>query len=49
MKKLLVLMTFLGLAFSLFAQDAKATGLSDKDVDSVKTIKASTMQWINLA
>ena len=34
MKKLLVLMTFLGLAFSLFAQDAKATGLSDKDVDA---------------
>lgn len=34
MKKLLVLMTFLGLAFSLFAQDAKATGLTDKDIQA---------------
>lgn len=34
MKKLLVLITLLGLTFSLFAQEAKATGLTDKDVDS---------------
>jgi hypothetical protein len=34
MKKLLVLMTFLGLTFSLFAQEAKATGLTDKDVEA---------------
>ena len=34
MKKLLVLMTFLSLTFSLFAQEAQATGLTDKDVDA---------------
>ena len=34
MKKLLVLITLLGLTFSLFAQEAKATGLTDKDVDA---------------
>ncbi len=34
MKKLLVLITFLGLTFSIFAQEAKATGLTDKDVDA---------------
>ncbi len=34
MKKLLVLITFLCLSFSLFAQEAKATGLTDKDVDA---------------
>ena len=32
MKKLLVLITLLGLTFSLFAQEAKATGLTDKDL-----------------
>lgn len=34
MKKLLILITLLGLTFSLFAQEAKATGLTDKDVDA---------------
>ena len=34
MKKILLLLTVLTLTFTSFAQDAKATGLTDKDIQA---------------
>lgn len=34
MKKILLLLTVLTLTFASFAQDAKATGLTDKDIQA---------------